>query len=105
VIAVNAILLLKPAIADLMDHSPDVSVLESIRSIATSVPGVLAIEKLAVRRVGLFYRAIVHVQADPALTLRNAHTLGGAVTRAIHGQLSQVQSVVVHMEPYERPPA
>jgi cation diffusion facilitator family transporter len=102
VIAVNAILLLRPAIADLMDRSPDVSVLESIRSIATSVPGVLAIEKLAVRRVGLSYRAVVHVQADPALNLREAHTLGGAVTRAIHGKLPQVQSVVVHMEPYER---
>ena len=102
VIAVNAIVLLRPAVADLMDRSPDVSVLESIRSVATSVPGVLAIEKLAVRRVGLSYRAVVHVQADPALSLRDAHTLGGAVTRAIHGQLPQVQSVVVHMEPYER---
>ena len=102
VIAVNAILLLRPAVADLMDHSPDVSVLESIRSVATSVHGVLAIEKLFVRRVGLSYRAVVHVQADPALTLRDAHALGGAVTRAIHGRLPQVQSVVVHMEPYDR---
>jgi cation diffusion facilitator family transporter len=104
VIAANALLLLKPAVADLMDRSPDVSVLESIRSVARNVPGVLAIEKLAVRRVGLSYRAVVHVQADPALTLRDAHTLGGAVTRAIHGQLAQVQSVVVHMEPHEHSP-
>lgn len=103
VIAVNAVLLLRPAIADLMDRSPDRHVLEAIRSVATSVPGVLAIEKLAVRRVGLSYRAVVHVQADPALSLRDAHTLGGAVTRAIHRQLPQVQAVVVHMEPYERP--
>ncbi len=102
VIAVNAIVVLRPALADLMDRSPDASVLESIRSIATTVPGVLAIEKLAVRRVGLSYRAVVHVQADPSLTLRDAHILGGAVTRAIHGRLLQVQAVVVHMEPYER---
>jgi cation diffusion facilitator family transporter len=104
VIAVNAILLLRPAVEDLMDRSPDVSVLESIRSISRSVPGVLAIEKLAVRRMGLSYQAVVHVQADPVLTLRDAHTLGGAVTEAIHGRLPQVQSVVVHMEPYERTP-
>jgi len=104
VIAVNAIVLLRPVVEDLMDRSPDVSVLESIRSISTSVPGVLAIEKLAVRRMGLSYQAVVHVQADPVLTLRDAHTLGGAVTQAIHGRLPQVQSVVVHMEPYERTP-
>ena len=101
VIAVNAIVLLRPAVTDLMDRSPDASVVESIRSIAATVPGVLAIEKLAVRRTGLSYRAVVHVQADPALTLRDAHNLGAAVTRAIHGGLPQVQSVVVHMEPYD----
>jgi divalent metal cation (Fe/Co/Zn/Cd) transporter len=34
VIAVKAILLLRPAVADLMDRSPDLSILESIRSVA-----------------------------------------------------------------------
>ena len=103
VIGFNAILLLRPAIADLMDRSPDQAVLTSIRAIASAVPGVLAIEKLAVRRVGLSYRAVVHVQADPQLTLRDAHSLGAAVTRAIHDHVGQVQSVVVHMEPYNAP--
>ena len=103
VIGVNGLLLLRPAVADLMDRSPDPEVLESIRRIASGVPGVLAIEKLAVRRVGLGYRAVVHVQADPSLSLRDAHTLGGTVTRAIHRDLLQVQSVIVHMEPYDHP--
>lgn len=102
IIAVNGMLLLRPAVADLMDRSPDAHVLEAIRSVATAVPGVVAIEKLFVRRVGLSYRAVVHVQADPALTLRDAHALGAMVTRAIHARLPEVQSVVVHMEPYER---
>ena len=101
VIGLNAVLLLRPAVADLMDRSPDASVVESIRSTAMSVPGVLAIEKLFVRHVGLSYRAVVHVQADPALTLRDAHTLGATVTQAIHARLPRVQSVTVHMEPYD----
>jgi cation diffusion facilitator family transporter len=101
VIAFNAYLLLGPAVADLMDRAPDPAVLASIRTIAGGVPGVLAIEKLAVRRVGLGYRALVHVQADPDLTLRDAHALGGTVTRALHDRLPEVQSVIVHMEPFE----
>lgn len=103
VIGANALLLLRPTVADLMDRAPDPGVLESIRTIASRVPGVLAIEKLAVRRMGLGYRAVVHVQAEPNLSLREAHALGAAVTRAIHGDLQQVQSVIVHMEPYEGP--
>jgi cation diffusion facilitator family transporter len=101
VIGANALLLLRPAVADLMDRSPEPAVLETMRRIATGVPGVLAIEKLAVRRVGLSYRVVVHVQADAELSLRDAHTLGAKVTHAIHERLPDVQSVIVHMEPFE----
>ena len=100
VIDINAIRLLRPAIADLMDRAPDPEVLETIREVASAVPGVLAIEKLAVRRVGLRYRVVVHVQDDPDLSLRDAHHLGGIVSAAIHADLRQVQSVTVHMEPF-----
>jgi len=101
VIAVNGVLLLLPAVADLMDRSAGADVLEGIRGCAVAVDGVHAIEKLAVRRVGLGYRVVVHVQADPSLSLRDAHTLGGVVSRAIHQHVSHVQSVVVHMEPFD----
>jgi len=101
IIGVNGISLLRPAVADLMDHAPDAGVLESIRAVALGVPGVRAIEKLAVRRVGLGYRVVVHVQADPELPLRHAHALGATVTRAVHAAFHDVESVIVHMEPYE----
>jgi cation diffusion facilitator family transporter len=100
VIAVNAVLLVRPAVADLMDRSPEPDVLADIRDTASAVAGVLAIEKLAVRRVGLGYRAVVHVQADAEMSLRDAHELGATVTRAIHNRVPEMQSVIVHMEPY-----
>ena len=101
VIAVNAVLLMRPAVADLMDRSPEPDVVADIRDTAGGVAGVLAIEKLAVRRVGLGYRAVVHVQADPEMSLHDAHELGGRVTRAIHNRVPEMQSVIVHMEPYQ----
>jgi cation diffusion facilitator family transporter len=100
VIAVNAVLLVRPAVADLMDRSPEPDVVADIRDTASAVAGVRAIEKLAVRRVGLGYRAVVHVQADAEMSLRDAHELGATVTRAIHNRVPEMQSVIVHMEPY-----
>ena len=38
---------------------------------AEAVPGVLAVEKLFVRKMGLGYRATIHVQADPAMSLED----------------------------------
>jgi cation diffusion facilitator family transporter len=101
VIMVNAVLLIRPAVADLMDRSPEPDLVAGIRDTASGVDGVLAIEKLAVRRVGLGYHAVVHVQADPQMSLHDAHELGATVTRAIHNRVPEMQSVIVHMEPYE----
>jgi divalent metal cation (Fe/Co/Zn/Cd) transporter len=34
------------------------------------------------------------------MSLRDAHELGATVTRAIHNRVPEMQSVIVHMEPY-----
>ena len=52
VIAFNALLLMRPALRDLMDRMPGDAIVGSIRKAAEEVPGVLAIEKLAVRKAG-----------------------------------------------------
>lgn len=93
--------ILRPALADLMDRMPGADVVDAVRRLAAGVPGVLAIEKLAVRRSGMFYRITIHVQADAALSLHDAHVLGGKVKRAIRGAMPNVQDVLVHMEPFE----
>jgi cation diffusion facilitator family transporter len=100
VIVFNGVRMLRPALYDLMDRMPGAEVVEPVRRAATSVGGVLAVEKLAVRRSGMGYRVTIHVQADPALRLDDAHSLGGAVKAAIRAAVPQVQYVLVHMEPY-----
>ena len=62
-----------------------------VRQIASGVTGVRAIEKLAVRKSGMVYRATIHVQADATLSLRDAHVLGGKVRSAIRAALPNVQ--------------
>jgi cation diffusion facilitator family transporter len=101
VIAFNAVLLMRPALDDLMDRMPGEGIVRSIRKAAVEVPGVLAIEKLAVRKTGLGFRVNLHVQADPTMPLDAAHVLSGKVKGAIQKEIPQVQSVLVHMEPYE----
>jgi cation diffusion facilitator family transporter len=100
VIAYNAFALLQPAVHDLMDRMPGPDVVAPIRRAAEGVAGVLAVEKLHVRRTGLAYRITIHVQAEPATPLDEAHALGHRVADAIRAAVPQVGAVVVHMEPY-----
>jgi len=101
IIAVNGILLLRGAVGDLMDRMPEGRSVEEIAAAARAVPGVLATEKLRVRRHGTEYFVDLHVQADPTLTLRDAHNLSGKVKGAIRSAVPNVAGVLVHMEPYE----
>lgn len=101
VIAFNGIAMLRPALQDLMDRMPGAEIMEPVRRAAESVPGVLATEKLTVRKTGMVYHTSIHVQTDPDVPLYEAHVLSGMVKSAIRDAVPSVQSVLVHMEPYE----
>ena len=100
VIAWNGITMLRPSLDDLMDRRPGDDVVDEIRRLAESVPGVLATEKIAVRRSGLALRVTIHVQTAASTPLDRAHALGGRVKATIRGAIPEVQSVLVHMEPF-----
>ncbi len=100
VIAFNGISMVRAAMHDLMDRMPGEDVVLPLRRIAEAVPEVRAIEKLHARRVGTGYHVVLHVQADPAMSLERAHALGGRVKSELLASNPHVHSVLVHMEPF-----
>jgi cation diffusion facilitator family transporter len=101
VIFVNGIRIMRPAVQDLLDRAPDPEVLASVESVARGVTGVCHTEKLRARKSGTRYLFEIHVQADPALSLHEAHQLGHRVKSAIRRGVPAVGDVLVHMEPFE----
>ena len=101
IIGANGVRLLRPAINDLMDRTPESDLLNAIAQAARSIPSVLAIEKLRVRKLGMGYFVDLHVQTEPTMILREAHILSGKVKGAIRTALPTVSDVLVHMEPFE----
>ena len=108
IIAVNGARLLRPALADLMDRAPAAELLEHVAAEACREHGVLRIEKVLARRAGVGHFLTLHVQADPHMTLHDAHELGGRVRARIVREIPTVLDALIHMEPYEpedSPPA
>jgi cation diffusion facilitator family transporter len=101
IIFYNGVNILRPAIAELMDRSPDSPVVQRLTAAAVSVEGVQAIEKLKVRKAGMGYFAEIHVQADATLSLHDAHVLSGRVKSAMRESVSSLHGATVHMEPFE----
>ena len=99
-VAVNGVRTLRPAVAALMDEVPDRAVGEKALRAAMRVAGVEHIENLKVRGSGLGFYVDLHAQADPTISLEQAHEIAAKVKYAIRDAVPNVVSVLVHMEPY-----
>jgi cation diffusion facilitator family transporter len=103
VIAWNGVGLLRTGVRELMDRTPPGDVAPAVRRAARAVDTVRDVEKLAVRKAGRGYWVDIHVQADPAMSLHDAHELSGRVKGAIRAAVPGVRGVLVHMEPFVAP--
>jgi cation diffusion facilitator family transporter len=99
VIAVNALILFRPALSELIDTAPAPEIAQSIRDIALHVPGVLGTHKCGVRKVGFVYFVDLDVLCNPDETIRHGHEVAHNVGEAIHSALPAVAKVLVHVEP------
>lgn len=101
IIAINATLLLRTALGDLMDRAPGAVIHDQVSDAALRTSGVLAIEKLKIRKTGTAFYVDIHVQADPSMSLHDAHILSGRVKSAVRSRVPAAAGVLIHMEPYE----
>ncbi len=84
----------------LMDQAADSETLAAIRRVARGVPGVKDTEKLLTRRSGLETHMELHVEVDPAMTVRDAHEVARRVEETIRREVPGATHVTVHIEPY-----
>lgn len=99
-VAINGVRTLRPAISALMDEAPDRAVKEKAMEAALRVGGVRYIESLNIRRSGLGFYVDLHAQADPTISLEDAHEIAARIKYGILEAIPSVITVLVHMEPY-----
>ena len=99
VIAFNGWRLLRPAFNELMDRAPDRELIEQIRAIAKSIPGVDDIDKCHVRKMGYQFFVDIHVVVDPQMTVENSHRIGHEVKDRVRTKIPSVRDVLIHIEP------
>ena len=99
VIAWNGWHLLRPALNELMDTAPGHEVIDQIRQIATTTPGVDRVEKCFVRKVGYQYFVDMHVEVDPQMTVLRSHEIAHNVKDKVREAIPAVTDVLVHIEP------
>lgn len=97
----NAIMILRPALNEIMDAAPPIEIVEKVRKAASSVKQVKAIEKCYVRKMGFDYLVDIHIEVDGNLSVTEGHTISHQVKDAILDSSLRVLNVLVHVEPFE----
>jgi cation diffusion facilitator family transporter len=99
VIAANGVRLALPAFQEIMDSAPGGKIVRSILAVASSVPGVVEVEKCHARKMGLDYYVDLHVGVDGNISVHEGHEIAHRVKSTIQQSDSRVADVLVHIEP------
>ena len=99
VIAANGTRLLLPAFQELMDTAPGGKIVRAICAVASSVPGVVEVEKCRARKMGLDFYVDLHAQVDGNISVHEGHEIAHRVKAAIQQSNPRVVDVLVHIEP------
>lgn len=100
IIAFNGVAMFSKALGDVMDAAVPEKLDAEIRGLALSVPGVLALDKVRVRKSGLAHFVDIQVRVDGNLTVRAGHDIAHAVKDALLASAPHaITDVSVHIEP------
>lgn len=100
VIAWNGGGILKRSLGDVMDTAVPGHFENEVRAIALEVRGVLALDKVRMRKSGLSYLVDIQVRVDGDLTVRSGHEIAHAVKDALLASARhRISDVTVHVEP------
>ena len=101
-IGANGYRLLRPALYEILDTAPRGEIIDLVSSAATSVKGVVRIDKALVRKMGLSFYVDLHVEVDGEMSVREGHHIAHEVKRTIQKSDPRIADVLVHIEPAKK---
>ena len=99
VIAVTAIRIAIPSLAELLEASLPEDIENEIIKTAFEVPGVNDIHELKTRRNGISFIIDAHIVVDPSMTIVEAHDIATNVEEALIAKFGKETQMNIHIEP------
>ena len=82
-----------------MDENTFDDLVEEIRQVAASVPGIIATEKCFVRKAGMQYHVDLHATVDAGITVQQGHLIAHSLKDTLRKEIPQLAHVLIHIEP------
>lgn len=84
---------------ELMDGVEDESVYQKIFEAVDKTPGASNPHRVRSRQIGHLYQIVLDIEANPNITIKEAHDISEAVEKNIRQSIKNIYDIVIHIEP------
>jgi cation diffusion facilitator family transporter len=95
----NSYKIFRPALSEIMDEHMYDELVEEIRVVSLTVPGVLDTEKCFIRKAGMQYHVDLHARVEGTITVREGHDIAHDLKDTLRAQIPSLGHVLIHIEP------
>ena len=95
----NSYLIFRPALGEIMDEHLYDDLIDSIRNIASTVPGVIDTEKCFIRKAGMKFHVDLHARVEGEISVRDGHDIAHLLKDTLRKELPELGHVLIHIEP------
>lgn len=96
----NSYLIFRPALGEIMDEHYYDDLINDIRNMALTVPGVKNTEKCFIRKAGMKYHIDLHIIVNGEITVREGHDIAHHLKDTLLEKIPQLGHVLIHVEPH-----
>lgn len=95
----NSYKIFRPALSEIMDEHLYDELVEEIRAVSLTVPGVIDTEKCFIRKAGMQYHVDLHARVEGTITVREGHDIAHDLKDTLRAQIPSLGHVLIHVEP------
>ncbi|MEI9917702.1 MAG: cation diffusion facilitator family transporter [Bacteroidota bacterium] len=95
----NCYHIFRPALGEIMDENVHPEMAERIRKVSLTVSGVVATEKLLIRKTGMTYQLELHANVDGNIPVREGHEISHRLKDKLKEDIPELGNVTIHIEP------
>ena len=91
------------ASSEMLDEIPPTAIIDNIRTLAESYPGIVGVDRITGRKTGMHFLIDIHLMVPGEMSVTDGHYLGHQVKDWVMAAMTEIVDIIVHVEPENWP--